>query len=138
MPLVGDTTIWSPMNSDIIKKAAATRLACTDHAEKKKRELKEKHCKARRWEFMPFAFNTLGGMGKLGYQFFQEAFNWRSKQEDLTTKERLAITYERSNLFAEMSVAIKRGNFEMTKFNATETAGGVQPAAQVDDRQDEL
>ena len=46
--------------------------------------------------------------------------------------------YERSNLFAEMSVAIKRGNFEMTKFNATETAGGVQPAAQVDDRQDEL
>ena len=48
------------------------------------------------------------------------------------------MMYERSNIFAELSDAIKRGNFEMTKFNATETAGGVQPPPQVNDRQDEI
>ena len=122
--VVGDTTIWCPMQRRLVKQVARGRLVITDKAEKSKRDDKEALCKRRNWKFYPFALNTFGGFGTFLYEFFTDAFGAKRDAAAQAGEPEWKVILEKKSLYEDISAEVQRGNYAMFKENSVGMASG--------------
>ena len=107
--------------------AKGTKSA-TDLAEEAKIALKARAAKACNYEFLPWAVNTRGGMGRAAAQVFTTAF-----AEKLANTEhegdRWRIRNERKRFLQQLSAIVARRNYAIFDKNAWPRRGGEAPAA---------